>query len=157
MASKVTATGIHGNTLLPLTAALFWGLSYTLNEKVLSKISSVQLLFIESFLYIVFLLPIVLLDKRNSIPAAVSSLKGSQSGVLFLLTGMVIGMLANWLILYSISKVGSSTAAVLEVSYPVFVVLFSYLLFQKKINLPTIFGGVLIFAGSLIVVLNNRS
>jgi uncharacterized membrane protein len=42
---------------------------------------------------------------------------------------------------------------VLEISYPLFVALFSVLFFKGQLQMPVVVGGVFIFIGSAIIVL----
>jgi drug/metabolite transporter (DMT)-like permease len=56
-------------------------------------------------------------------------------------------------ILGSIKLLGAGTSAVLEISYPLFVALFSVFLFQGQLQLPVVIGGLFIFVGAAIIVL----
>ena len=56
-------------------------------------------------------------------------------------------------ILASIQLLGADTSAVLEISYPLFVALFSTLFFQGRLELPVVIGGGFILAGAAIIVL----
>ena len=56
-------------------------------------------------------------------------------------------------ILGSIQLLGANKSAVLEISYPLFVALFSVLLFKGQLHPPVILGGIFIFIGSAIIVL----
>jgi len=56
-------------------------------------------------------------------------------------------------ILGSIQLLGASKSAVLEISYPLFVALFSAVLFRGQLQLPVVIGGVFIFLGAAIIVL----
>ena len=55
-------------------------------------------------------------------------------------------------ILGSIQLLGANKSAVLEISYPLFVALFSTLLFRGQLPLPVVIGGVFIFIGAAIIV-----
>lgn len=48
---------------------------------------------------------------------------------------------------------GTSKSAVVEISYPPFVALFSVLLFNGQVQLPVVVGGMFIFIGPAIIVL----
>jgi protein phosphatase len=56
-------------------------------------------------------------------------------------------------ILGSIQLLGAGKSAVLEISYPLFVALFSVFLFQGQLQLPVVIGGAFIFIGAAIIVL----
>jgi drug/metabolite transporter (DMT)-like permease len=68
---------------------------------------------------------------------------------------LVTATAAAFAILGSIQALGAGTSAVLEISYPLFVALFSVLLFKGQLELPIIIGGVFIFVGSAIIVLSG--
>ena len=53
----------------------------------------------------------------------------------------------------SIQLLGAGKSAVLEISYPLFVALFSVFLFQGQLQLPVVIGGAFIFIGAAIIVL----
>jgi drug/metabolite transporter (DMT)-like permease len=56
-------------------------------------------------------------------------------------------------ILASIQLLGAGKSAVLEISYPLFVAVFSVLLFKGQLQSQVVLGGIFIFIGSAIIVL----
>lgn len=56
-------------------------------------------------------------------------------------------------ILGSIQLLGADKSAVLEISYPLFVALFSVLLFRGQLHFEVVLGGAFIFIGAAIIVL----
>ena len=66
---------------------------------------------------------------------------------------LVTATAAALCILGSIQLLGADTSAVLEISYPLFVALFSVLLFQGQLQFQVIVGGMFIFIGAAIIVL----
>ena len=103
---------------LEVLASVIWGLTYCLDERVLSRLSVYKLYFLHC-LCGVFVAGAVLLFQGNS-PASLVTL---------------------------------NTSAVLEISYPLFVALFSVLLFKGQLQPSVAIGGVFIFIGSAIIVL----
>jgi len=101
---------------LAVLASVLWGLTYCLDERVLSSLSVFKVYFLHC------------------------------------LCG-VLATAAALSILGSIQLLGASKSAVLEISYPLFVALFSVLLFQGQLQLPVVVGGIFIFVGSAIIVL----
>jgi drug/metabolite transporter (DMT)-like permease len=69
-----------------------------------------------------------------------------------ILITVLLTILADILILSGVKYLNASTASLIEISYPFFVVLFSFFAFRTAISLPVLFGGLLIFAGSLVII-----
>ena len=74
-----------------------------------------------------------------------------QSTPLVLVT-LLTATIATLCILGSIRLLGANTSAVLEISYPLFVALFSTLIFRGQLQPPVIVGGMFIFLGAAIIV-----
>ena len=134
--------------LYAIGAAITWGVVYTIDQRVLKGASPFALLFVDALLTTLLLLPIVLLDR-----ASLGSLNHTSIKVwLLIIASLVLAALANFFIYSSIRILGASSASVFEISYPFFVVLFSYLAFGSELNLYFLIGGLCIFAGSAIII-----
>lgn len=60
--------------------------------------------------------------------------------------------MANLFIVYSIQVKDATAAGIVELIYPLFTILFTWLLFRENhITAPVILGGGLIFAGVLLI------
>ena len=60
------------------------------------------------------------------------------------------------LLFQAISDKNATLASLIEISYPVFVALFAWLLFrQVHLNASVLVGALLVFAGVAVIVLNN--
>lgn len=129
-------------------AAVGWGLTYAIDQKILGHISPVTLLFVHSVFATIILLPFVLLRVGG----------GESLGALgrvnwiYFIVAIVVAILANLLILSSIKLLGAPTASIFEIAYPFFVVLFSFFLFRSTPNIYFFLGGALIFLGSLVII-----
>lgn len=132
--------------LWAIMASLTWGLSYSLDEKALEKASFVQLLAVNAAITLVVITPIVLLGGSK---APLMSLPPKTLG-LILLTSL-LALAANAFIFLGIKNLGASTAAVIEISYPFFVILFSALLWKERPSISFFVGAVFIFFGSWII------
>ena len=61
------------------------------------------------------------------------------------------------LLYLSINSRNAPLASLIEITYPAFVVLFAWLFFrQMHLNAAVVIGGVLILAGSGLIIYNNR-
>ena len=60
------------------------------------------------------------------------------------------------LLFLSISGKNATLASLIEISYPVFVALFAFVLFRDlHLNISAVLGGMLVFAGVAVIVMNN--
>ena len=139
----------HGYVLAVL-ASVLWGLTYCLDERVLSSLSVFKLYFLHC-LCGVLVAGVILLIQGTS-PAALFSIDTARSSLPLVGLTLVTATAAALSILGSIKLLGANTSAVLEISYPLFVALFSVLLFKGQLQLPVVLGGVFIFIGSAIIV-----
>jgi len=131
-----------------ILAAVTWGLVYTIDQKVLTKISPFSLIFVSSLIVLAISLPVVLHDPRP-LRILLNSGKANLALVVF---SVVLTTLANFLIFSGIKILGASTASIFEIAYPFFVILFSFFLFKTGINAYFILGSILIFLGSYVII-----
>lgn len=131
-----------------IAAAVTWGFVYAIDQKILSKMSATSLLLIHSFFTIVVLLPIWLY--RSNITKEILSI--DKASLRFIALSLVFTLVANLLIYIAIQHLGSSKAAIFEIAYPFFVVVFSIFLFQAQVNAFFMLGALLLFIGSAIIV-----
>jgi drug/metabolite transporter (DMT)-like permease len=135
--------------ILAFAAAVLWGLTYCLDEKVLESLSVPKLYFLHS-LCGVFVAAGILMAQGTSLAGMFHV---DRAAMPLLAVTLVTATAAAFAILGSIQALGAGTSAVLEISYPLFVALFSVLLFKGQLELPVVIGGLFIFIGSAIIVL----
>ncbi len=129
-----------------LSASLVWGLEYTLAEQLLRrKISPITLTVLQMLGGgLIFLILTVTRGKLQDYRTL------TQDHQLFGLTVLnVIGFgLGNFFVACAIANKNATAASLLEVSYPLAVVLFTWLLFREvHLNLGTMLGGAFILLG----------
>ena len=129
-------------------AAITWGLVYAIDQKILSGVSPITLLFVDSILAAIIMLPFLFFDS-GSIKVLFNS--GKTTWFLIIIS-IVLATLANFLIFSGIKNLDASTASIIEIAYPFFVVLFSYILFRSTPNIYFFIGGTLVFIGSIIII-----
>ena len=134
--------------LYAIGAAVTWGVVYTIDQRVLRGASPFALLFIDSILTALLLLPIVFFEK-NSLTSITSS---SVRIWLLIVASLILAALANYFIFSAIKILGASTASIFEIAYPFFVILFTSVIFQKAPNVYSLLGAVLIFAGAAVII-----
>lgn len=134
--------------LYAIGAAVTWGLLYALDQKILVNVPPVPLLFIHSFATAVIMLPLIFFS-QESVPSLVASAKSNWP---LIVISVVLAVIANFFIYSSIKALNASTASIIEIAYPFFVVLFSFILFRSVPNMYFFIGGTLVFIGSAIII-----
>jgi drug/metabolite transporter (DMT)-like permease len=129
-------------------AAVTWGLVYTIDQRILSGVSPMTLLFIDSVITTAIMLPFVFFS-HGSIKAVMNS---GSTNLLLIIGSVILAILANFLIFSGIKSLGAPTASIIEIAYPFFVVLFAFLFFRSTPNIYFFLGGSLIFIGSIIII-----
>jgi drug/metabolite transporter (DMT)-like permease len=130
-----------------LLAAIGWGLVYALEQRVLTHFSPALVLVVNSVCALIILVPFVLLRGEIGVLA-----KAGSSSLWLLLGVSVLAALTNLLILVSIKELNAPTAAIIEVSYPIFVAVASYFLFGFRPTPALLVGGALIMAGVIVII-----
>lgn len=131
-------------------AAAIWGLDYAVGEKVLrSRVSPVSLLTLQMGIgFLVFLL----VGNQATLKSDLRLIWGDRR-VFWLFFVAVTGFnLGNLLIFLSIQAKNATLAGLVELCYPLFTVLFLYLVFNEvQFNLGVLIGGILVMTGVGIV------
>lgn len=134
--------------LYAIMAAITWGFVYAIDQKILDKVSPAVLILINSIFSIIILSPILLFHSNQL--KNITSLDKSSIKIIGL--SLIFTLLANLFIYLAIQHLGSSKAAIFEIAYPFFVVIFSILMFQAHVNGYFILGAILLFIGSAIII-----
>lgn len=136
-----------------LGAAIMWGIHYPLIGHALKHISLPSVL-------VISVLPLFVLGPFFVRPvlADLQTLMGLDWGIRALILAVSLTSLMGTVFLYlAIGGKSATLAAVIEISYPVFVALFTWLLFREAhINASVVIGGALVFAGVVTIILGNR-
>lgn len=137
--------------LLAVAASVLWGLTYCLDERVLEEISVFKLYFLHCLCGAAVAGAILL--ARGGSPASLFAIDTARVSLPLIGLTLATATAAALAILGSIQLLGANTSAVLEISYPLFVALFSVLLFKGQLHVPVVIGGAFIFIGAAIIVL----
>lgn len=139
-----------------VTAAIIWGLNYTLDGKILENgVSPLVLLAAQCTLgAIVF----TILSYFFSSPNLWSTLTAKNNGNWWLFpTTVLVANLGNFFIILSMQAKNSTIAALIELTYPIFTILFTFLLFKENyLNKVTVIGGSLILLGVVIIAFGEK-
>lgn len=134
--------------LIANLAALCWGYVYSQTENIMEKMSPLASL---SSFYVfggIFLFPLFILNKKEIVDVS------TNHSFEFFSTAIAI-MIAEFLIIYSIKLLGGVEASFIEISYPLWTVLFSFFIFRSLPNINTVMGGILIMIGSYFIAKNS--
>ena len=138
-----------------LMAAALWGIHYTLIEVVFSKYG---LSAITTFAITIALSILLILFKGDFILKELLALDYGFNKLTFLLIILSASYLLAWLFtINAIESKNASLTAILEISYPIFVVVFSTIIFgTKPLNYIGYIGGALILTGTLLVLYSQQ-
>jgi drug/metabolite transporter (DMT)-like permease len=136
--------------LYAILAAIGWGLVYALEQRLLTHFSPALVLFMNSVCAIVMLAPF-LLTRLNDF----STLARPGGSVWLLLGVSLLAAVTNLLILNSIKELNAPIAAIIEVSYPLFVIIASYFLFGFRPSPQLLLGAALVIAGVLVITYSS--
>ena len=136
-----------------LGAALAWGVHYPLVGFALQRISLFGVLLIS-------VLPILLLTPFYSgqLNADLQNYRGLPASEQWIISVIGFTSLAGAAFVFmAISSKNATLASLIEITYPVFVALFSYIMFkQMHVNASVVLGGLLVMAGAGLIIYNNQ-
>jgi len=136
--------------LLAVSASLFWGLSYVFSEQLYKKISVLTGFGLTSLFAAALVLTLSWI--RGNLHKDIAQISSSNVVLGWLVAAIITTFLAELCIGFSISEKNATLAGLIEISYPLFIVLFSWLLFkQNHLNLYSLIGGGCIIVGVLLV------
>ncbi len=139
--------------LAALGAALVWGVHYPLIDNALKRVSLPAVLLLTA-------VPILLV-----VPFWFGTLADDWRTLgtipwrerLPILAVALTSLTATVLLFVSIGGKNATLASLIEISYPVFVALFAWLLFREiQVNASVVIGGLLVFTGVVVIIWNNR-
>lgn len=133
--------------LYAIGAAITWGLVYAVDQRIMDKISPSLLILINAVFDVIVIIPILLYS--DELKAIMHIDKSTWKFIAISLVGVLLGSI---LILTAIKYLGSSKAAIFEIAYPFFVVIFSLLFFDAQINMYFVLGAIFLFIWSAIIV-----
>lgn len=140
--------------IFAVSASVFWGISYVLSEEIYKKISIFTSLGVASFFVCIIALTIAYFNK--SLKTDLTAIVSSKRLFLYVLGGILALLIAELCIGASIVEKNATLAGLIEISYPIFIAIFSYILFRSQVTFPTIIGGVVIFFGIFIISYFNH-
>ena len=135
-----------------IIAAILWGLNYTLAEKILHHISPMTLLAFEMLIgAISFFVLSYFMTLKEDIAAVISQ----SNLLLIIILEIVVVLIANFLIVYSIQAKNATVTGFVELIYPLFTIFFTWILFHENhLSKEVMIGGGLIMIGVYLISLS---
>ena len=141
--------------IFSILAAVVWGFDYLFAEKVLKNISVLSFMSLQ--LFFAFIISFLVLMLSGTFKKDLVAMGSSRQLAAYLVAGVIAFTAGNFLILTSINAKNATLAGMIEISYPLFIALFAYLLFKEnQINLGTLVGALLIFSGVFVIYFFNK-
>lgn len=136
-----------------LGAAVVWGVHYPLIEYALKRISLYGTLFL-TILGIALVAPLFHADLSHDWQTLFALPTRER---LLILAIPLTTLIASALLYLSIDDKNATLASLLEISYPVFVAAFTFVLFREHhLNTLVVAGGLLVFAGVSLIIVSQR-
>jgi drug/metabolite transporter (DMT)-like permease len=134
-----------------LMSAVLWGLSYVLYEQLIKSISPASAMFYTAMGTFLFYAGWSAIG--GTLNRDWQIIKNSGYNVKLILAIIVINSAANLLGLYSMKAKSATAMGLLEISYPLFVALFAWLLFKEnQLSMGLLLGGGLIMSGVICII-----
>ena len=136
-----------------LGAAITWGIYYPLVDMALKKISLYSVILL-SMIPVLLVMPLFIKTLDNDI-ATWKTLPVNEQWIIACIG--LIGLIGEVLVYLAISGKNATLASLIEMTYPVFVVLFAYLFYRQVHVTPSVMiGGFMILVGAGLNIYNNQ-
>jgi len=138
----------YSGLIYAIAAAVTWGVVYTIDQRILNDVAPQSLLLIDSMLALLFILPIIAVQKKM-----IGAIVGLPPNLwLIIVVSQGLSMLASFFIFSGIQKLGASTASIFEIAYPFFVAIFAYSFLGARPTTTFLLGAMLVFLGSAVII-----
>jgi len=136
-----------------LGTAVMWGFGYALSEKVMKdSFHPLFLMVVTGFLYLG--LSLIAAYCTNNLKGGFQEIVNNPPSLISLLLVSLSVVIGSFLIYYAISLKNATMVNLIEITYPVFTLIFAYIIMKEvQITPATMFGGLLIFAGIGVIYL----
>ena len=136
-----------------LAAAVTWGIYYPLVDMALKRISLFSVILL-SMIPVFLAMPLFIKTISNDIET-VKTLPASEQWVIASLG--LIGLFGEVMVYLAITGKNATLASLIEMTYPVFVVLFAYVFYRHMHVTASVFvGGLMILVGAGLIIYNNQ-
>lgn len=139
-----------------LAAALFWGASYAACGPIL-RTGMPPLVFYFFYSLVGFLMTLILLIARGKMGTLSSHLfsLGSNAGWFFF--SILAASLGGIMTYLAIGEKNATLASLIEISYPLFVIVFTWIFFREvELNMMTAMGALLVIGGVSLILFHSH-
>ena len=137
-------------------ASLCWGVSYAACGPLLKKGLN-PLIFLLGYSLCGLIGSLIALLSSTKHSAAISLNDLSRSEVLWLIFSVAVSALGAYLTYAAMGAKNPTLVSLIEISYPLFVVLFTWIFFREmQLNPVTCVGGLLVLAGVAVIIMGER-
>lgn len=136
-----------------LGAALIWGIHYPLVDFAMKRLSVYSVLLL-SVIPVFLLMPLFLREIAHDI----DTYKVLPASEQWMIAAIGITSTLGAIFLYiSINNKNATLASLIEMTFPLFVVLFAWLFFKQwHVNSSVVLGGIMILTGAGLIIYNNQ-
>ena len=135
-----------------LGAALLWGIHYPLLEHALKRVSLVTVLVLT--VLPVLVVALVFRDTLWRDASVLMAMDWPDRLRILMLSATSLG--ATVMLFLAIGSRNATLASLIEITYPLFIVLFTWLLFRQVHVTPSAaLGGILVMAGAALIIWNH--
>jgi drug/metabolite transporter (DMT)-like permease len=129
---------------------MLWGLTYTCTEQITKSVDIKSYLAVSCFISTAIYITLGCYDgsiRKDYIESNYYEVWP------YMLTGIICSFIACYSSVAAVKYGGAAFASIIEISYPVWVILFTAMLTGKNtVNLQTVIGGLVIFLGTVLVL-----
>jgi len=135
-----------------LAAAITWGIYYPLVDMALKKISLFSVILL-SMIPILLVLPFFVRTVSQDV-ATVRAIPATEQWIIVSIG--LIGLFGEVMVYLAIAGKNATLASLIEMTYPLFIVLFAFLFYRQLDVTPSVLvGGLLILSGAGLIIYNN--
>lgn len=132
-----------------IIAAVLWGFNYSISERILGSLAPSSLLALEMLIGTVVFSAV---SYCTTLKQDWQKLANEPNLFWLTLLQIVVVLVASFCIVLSIRSKNATQAGIIELIYPLFTILFSWLLFRQiHVNMSVIAGGLLIVSGVFLI------
>jgi drug/metabolite transporter (DMT)-like permease len=138
-----------------LAAAVIWGIDYVLVERLLGTARISTILAMEFLFGFLAMATVSLLSPVGK--SEFANLFSVKQTAFTLVLVLILFTAGHLFIALGIVTKNATIAGLIEMSYPAFIALFSWILFHENtLNRGTVVGGLLIFAGLFVICVSSK-
>lgn len=135
-----------------LAAAITWGIYYPLVDMALKRISLFSVILL-SMIPVLLAMPLFI----KTVGKDIETIKALPTGEMWIILSLgIIGLFGEVMVYLAITGKNATLASLIEMTYPIFVVVFSYIFFRQMHLTPSVVaGGLMILVGAGLIIYNN--